>query len=112
METNRENVMFFFLSSTVMFVCRIPVALQNWVTECCYSNYSGHVVAPAPSTCLNADSSPVVPKQKTQRRQMECIHISKINKMQTQCDISVLQLCYLQQVCVNELGASHARGLV
>lgn len=54
-----------FSFSTVMFVCTIPVALQNWATECCYSNYSGHVVAPALSTCLNADSSPVVPKQKT-----------------------------------------------
>lgn len=41
----------------------LPVALQNWATGCCYSSYSGHVVAPALSTCLNADSSPVEPEQ-------------------------------------------------
>lgn len=49
-----------------MVACRLPVALQNWATECCYSSYSGHVAAPAPSTCLNADSSPVEPEPETQ----------------------------------------------
>lgn len=64
-----------------MFTCRLPVALQNWATECCYSNYSGHVVAPAPSTCLNADSSPVEPEPKDTHVRWN-INIYKINEIQ------------------------------
>ena len=45
-----------------MFACMLPVALPNLATECYCSSYSGHVVAPAPSTCLNADSSHVEPE--------------------------------------------------
>lgn len=35
---------------------------------CCYNNCSDHVVVPALSTCLNADSSPVEPVHKTNVR--------------------------------------------
>lgn len=45
----------------IQFAFELPVALQNWPTECCYSNYSGHAAAPAPNTYSNADSSPVEP---------------------------------------------------
>lgn len=47
-----------------MFTRVLPVALQNWATECYCSSYSDHVVVLALSTCLNADSSPVEPAQK------------------------------------------------
>lgn len=50
-----------------VFAYWLPVALQNWATERCYSNCSGRAVGLAPSTCLNADSFPVEPAPKTDK---------------------------------------------
>lgn len=92
-----------------MFECRLPVALLNLATECCCSSYSGHVAAPAPSTCLNADSFPVEPEQTR-------LNTDTILNVNPHCSIGTVKFFlwagYLQQVCVNELGSSHARGLV
>lgn len=76
---------------------KLPVALQNWLTECCYSNYSGHAAAPALNTYLNADSSPVEPGGDI----MGLVPVKKNTKEQQHG-------AHLQQVSIDELRAPHA----
>lgn len=94
---------FYYEEENVQFAFELPVALQNWPTECCYSNYSVHAAAPAPNTYLNADSSPVEPGGDIMSLEA---HPKNPPKIQAQHKQPLG--AHLQQVCVYELRAPHA----